>query len=115
MDDIKLDKHLFEGPIEIQKFDDTRRQRLANGEELTDTIQSESDLSHVVRHKEQRLSIEIFKGSDPMFNCQNLYLRIRGMTRTQMCKISLLMLIILACTISIALWFKIKLNGYAAK
>ena len=67
-------------------------------------------MSYVNKRTEKRNSIEVFSGDDPMCNLANLYERIKRLTRIQLVKMTLVVLIVIGCFIAIYLWFRLKLS-----
>eukprot|EP00353_Schmidingerella_taraikaensis_P002476 CAMPEP_0185599102 /NCGR_PEP_ID=MMETSP0434-20130131/82464_1 /TAXON_ID=626734 ORGANISM="Favella taraikaensis, Strain Fe Narragansett Bay" /NCGR_SAMPLE_ID=MMETSP0434 /ASSEMBLY_ACC=CAM_ASM_000379 /LENGTH=111 /DNA_ID=CAMNT_0028228359 /DNA_START=1811 /DNA_END=2143 /DNA_ORIENTATION=- len=65
---------------------------------------TESDLSHVIKRADRNSKpIEVFTGQDPVFNVQNLCLRISMLERPQIIKMVLFVLLVLGCYIGVYL------------
>lgn len=117
-DDIKLDNGIFPSRIEIEKFDpDSRRTKVYDADEYDEFGQrsemapSESDLSQVMRRRDgPGRRIEVFSGVDPIFNCKNLGLRIKRLTRKQVCLLAMLVLVLSLAVSAVLLWFKVVLS-----
>ena len=121
-DDIKLDRGIMTSTIEIEKFDPDLKRRRANAYDdeddyagmQTDIALSENDVSHVIRQRSgPSRKIEIFSGTDPMFNCKNLKLRLQEISRKDIILLSIGVFFFILAITSVILWFKIFLNGYA--
>ena len=121
MEDIKLEKGLYPSTIEIERFNDSKRniRGRADGDENNERGESVEvsfvDVSQVIRNKDRTKSIEIFSGEDPMFNCKNLGLRIKSLERKHYWQLALILLLLGLAIGAVLAWFKIFLKNFITK
>lgn len=64
------------------------------------------------KHKGARRSIDVFTGSDPLFNLKNLGLRIKSMQSRQYWQLGGLIFITALAIMVVVLWFYIVLSNF---